>query len=75
MKNIIDKHTLSIVVAFLAVMTVIGCSTQKNTSASRWWHSFNARYNTYYNGSQAFIEGTQEKEDGHHDNFTEQLTL
>lgn len=75
MKNIIDKHTLSIVVAFLAVMTVIGCSTQKNTSASRWWHSFNARYNTYYNGSLAYIDASLEKENGNKDNFIEMLPL
>ena len=61
--------------AFLAVMTVIGCSTQKNTSASRWWHSFNARYNTYYNGSLAYIDASLEKENGNKDNFTEMLPL
>ena len=61
--------------AFLAVMTVIGCSTQKNTSASRWWHSFNARYNTYYNGSLAYIDGSLEKETANKDNFTEIIPL
>ncbi len=39
------------------------------------WHSFNARYNTYYNGSQAFIDGSLEKEKGNKDNYTEQLPL
>ena len=67
---------LPTLLAFLAIMPLLmSCSTQKNTSASRWWHSFNARYNTYFNGSQAFIEGSQEKESGFHDNFTEQLPL
>lgn len=61
--------------AFIAAMTVIGCSTQKNTSASRWWHSFNARYNTYYNGSLAYIDASLEKENGNKDNFTEMLPL
>ena len=61
--------------AFLAIMTVIGCSTQKNTSKSRWWHSFNARYNTYYNGSLAYIDASLEKENGNKDNFTEMLPL
>ena len=56
-------------------MTIIGCSTQKNTSASRWWHSFNARYNTYYNGSLAYIDASLEKENGNKDNFTEMLPL
>ena len=52
-----------------------GCSTQKNTAKSRWWHSFNARYNTYYNGTLAYIDGSEEKEKGNKDNFTEILPL
>ena len=56
-------------------MIVVGCSTQKNTSGSRWWHSFNARYNTYYNGSVAYIDAALEKETGNKDNFTELLPL
>ncbi|MCR5131639.1 MAG: DUF4097 family beta strand repeat-containing protein [Prevotella sp.] len=54
---------------------VAGCSTQKNTAKSRWWHSFNARYNTYYNGTLAYIDGSLEKENGHKDNFTEIIPL
>ena len=62
--------------AFVAVMlTVAGCSTEKNTAQSRWWHSFNARYNTYYNGSVAYIDGSLEKEKNHKDNFTEMIPL
>ena len=57
------------------VLTMISCSTQKNTAQSRWWHSFNARYNTYFNGSQAFIEGNLEKEKGNKDNYTELIPL
>ena len=53
----------------------MGCSTKNNTSKSRFWHSFNARYNTYFNGSQAFIDGSLEKEKGNKDNYTELLPL
>lgn len=63
--------TVSAVVLLLAS----GCSTQKNTGKSRWWHSFTARYNTYYNGSLAFIDGSVEKETGNKDNFTEMIPL
>ncbi len=63
----------------LAIAVVIflttACSTHKNTAGSRWWHSFNARYNTFYNGSQAYIDGSEEKEKGNKDNFTELLPL
>ena len=53
----------------------MGCSTQKNTAKTRWWHSFNARYNTYYNGTLAYIDGSLEKENGNKDNFTELIPL
>ena len=56
-------------------LLALGCSTKNNTSKSRFWHSFTARYNTYYNGSQAFIDGSLEKEKGNKDNYTELLPL
>ncbi len=59
----------------LLLMGLVGCSTQRNTAQSRWWHAFNARYNTYYNGAQAYIEGSLEKENGNRDNFTELIPL
>ena len=65
----------SILVAALGLMTIAACSTQKNTSSSRFWHAFNARYNTYYNGSLAYIDASLEKENGNKDNFTEMLPL
>lgn len=58
-----------------SIFLILSCSTQKNTAQSRWWHSFNARYNTYFNGSQAFSEGNLEKEKGNKDNYTELIPL
>ena len=57
------------------MISIASCSTQKNTAKSRWWHSFNARYNTYYNGTLAYIDGSLEKENGNKDNFTEIIPL
>ena len=56
-------------------MAIVGCSTHKNTSKSRFWHAFNARYNTYYNGHMAFIDGNLAKEQGNKDNYTELIPL
>ncbi|MBV3401505.1 hypothetical protein KSW85_06710 [Prevotella copri] len=56
-------------------LILTGCSTQKNTAQSRWWHAFNAKYNTYYNGTLAYIDGSLEKETGNKDNYTEQIPL
>ncbi|MGX8695029.1 MAG: hypothetical protein ACSW8D_01485, partial [Prevotella sp.] len=59
----------------LALLTLLACSTHKNTAKNRWWQSFNARYNTYYNGHQAYIDGSLEKEKGIKDNYTEILPM
>ena len=61
--------------AVLMLAAIVSCSTQKNTASRRWWHSFHARYNTYYNGAQAYIDGSLEKETGNKDNFTEMIPL
>lgn len=68
------KYILALVMTVLA-LSLTGCSTQKNTAKSRWWHSFNARYNTYYNASVAYIDGSLEKENANKDNFTELIPL
>lgn len=72
------KHETKIIALLLlpAVMLMAAaCSTQKNTASSRWWHSFHAKYNTYYNGAVAYIDGSMEKEQGNVDNFTEIIPL
>ena len=68
------KHAAPLLLA-IVMMCFTACSTQKNTAQSRWWHSFNARYNTYYNGAMAYIDASLEKEKGNKDNFTEIIPL
>ena len=67
--------TIAILLLTSSILLLPSCSTKKNTANTRWWHSFNARYNTYFNGSQAFIEGSLEKETGNHDDHTQMLPL
>ena len=69
------KGEAVLVLLAVSVMLLSGCSAKKNTAQSRFWQSFNARYNTYFNGSQAFIEGSLEKESGNRDNCTELIPL
>lgn len=57
------------------ILLAVACSTQKNTASGRWWHSFNAKYNTYYNGTLAYIDGALQKEQNNKDNFTEMIPL
>ena len=72
------QNTFHYALGFVFLTTALiltGCSTQKNTAQSRWWHAFNAKYNTYYNGTLAYIDGSLEKETGNKDNYTEQIPL
>uniref|UniRef100_UPI004026E79B type IX secretion system periplasmic lipoprotein PorW/SprE n=1 Tax=Prevotella sp. TaxID=59823 RepID=UPI004026E79B len=74
MKSIHSRHIIPLIVVAI-IIAATGCSTQKNTAKTRFWHSFKARYNTYYNGSLAYIDGSLEKENGNKDNFTEIIPL
>ncbi len=69
------RKYISLVFAGIIVVVLAGCSSQKNTARSRFWHSFNTKYNIYYNGAQAYIDGSLEKEEGNKDNYTELLPL
>ena len=69
------KHHIYFLLIIALALIVAACSTEKNTSQSRWWQSFNTRYNVYYNGSVAYIDGSLEKENGNQDNFTELIPL
>ena len=73
LKHFPFRNLLPAMVILAFAMTIAGCSTQKNTAKSRWWHAFNARYNTYYNGTVAYIEGSLEKENGNKDNYSEMI--
>ena len=56
-------------------MLLVACSNQKNTPLTRNIQGFKARYNTYFNGHEAYKEGRQQQEDGNKDNYTELIPL
>ena len=71
-----QKKGLHIVVllGMLAVL-VTGCSTKKNTWASRSYHYTKARYNVLFNGRQAFEKGVKAVWEANKDNYGEVLPL
>lgn len=75
MKSTLLRHIAPILFLIATTAILAGCSTQRNTAQSRWWHAFNARYNTYYNGTVAYIDASLEKEQGNRDNYLETLPL
>ncbi len=57
----------------LCVLTA--CSTKKNTSGTRFYHSMTAQFNTLYNGEVAFLEGKEAQKKGHRDDYTRLLPM
>ena len=57
------------------LVLLMACSTDKNTSMTRSVHAFKARYNTYFNGNEAYKEGRKLQEEGNKDNFTEVIPM
>lgn len=55
----------------VAVLLLASCSTSRNTAGSRFYHSMVARYNTYFNGKQAYDKGAQSQEKARKDNMLE----
>lgn len=70
----LHKITL-LLIAATGIIVMAGCSSAKNTASTRWWKAFNARYNTYYNGAMAYVDGSMEKENGNKDNYTAMIPL
>lgn len=70
-KSILYKVTLFAIL----IMVISACSTKKNTSGTRFYHSLTARFNTYFNGHEAYKEGVKAQQDGHKDNYTELLPI
>lgn len=62
-------------IALLLTGLLSSCSTQKNTSGSRFYHRTTAHFNTIYNGRTAFDEGLEAQLKGHTDNYTEILPM
>lgn len=61
--------------ASVLLLTAAGCSTQKNTAMSRFSQAMLTRFNTYFNGEQAFEKGYREQENAVADNYLEILDL
>jgi hypothetical protein len=51
------------------------CTSTKNTSGTRWYHSFNTRYNVYFNGNEAFKEAYKSQLENHSENYAEMILM
>lgn len=73
MSQIKIRRTLYFISSVLLVLFYISCSNQKNTSATRFYHSVNTRYNIYFNANEAYKETLKAKNLNQEDNLSEML--
>lgn len=59
----------------VVVTITTGCSTQKNTWATRSFHQTKVKYNILYNGNTAYEEGLKQIRDAHEDDYSRILYL
>ena len=69
------KKQTGYISALCVFVLLASCSTKENTMSSRFYHAFTSRYNIYFNGKTSFDESMKSLQDGHKDNYTEQLLM
>jgi len=59
----------------LCSVLLASCSSTKNTGGTRWYHSFNTRYNVYFNGNEAFKQAWKTQLEGYAENYSEMILM
>jgi len=69
------KKGFYFIISSFMLLLLWSCSTQKNTRASRFYHSFTTRYNIYYNGKVSFDENLTTMQKNYKENYTEMIHM
>jgi len=54
----------------LLIIIISGCSTQKNTRLSRYYHATNTRFNVHFNGQESYNEGLKNIQKANQEDYT-----
>jgi len=68
------RHRL-LLSATLALLLLTACSTQQNTWLSRHYQEMNTRFNVYFNGEQAYLQGIHQLDAGFNEDFSRILPM
>lgn len=69
------RYLLHIAGLLLLLPLFHGCSTEKNTFASRAYHSITSQYNIFFNANESFEAGVAKVDESIEDDFTRLLPL
>lgn len=62
-------HTAFVLTVIL--VSFVSCTSTKNTRATRWYHSFNTRYNVYFNGDEAYKAALKTQQEGYQETYSD----
>ena len=51
------RRIIFVTVSVLLLLSLVGCSTKKNTAGTRFFQAFTTRFNVYFNGNEAYKAG------------------
>ena len=60
---------------FVILLIITGCSTQKNTGATRGFHEMCTKYNVGFNAQNSYVEGQKAIDKGAKDDFTQLIEM
>jgi tetratricopeptide (TPR) repeat protein len=69
------KNSYKLLLLLGSLVILNGCSVEKNTSTTRFYHGLTSRYNIYFNGNESFKAGVAKVNNGYRDDFTELLKV
>lgn len=73
-RNVKGKTSFVLMVG-LCMTLFVGCSTRKNTPATRAYHELTTRYNVYFNAEETYNENLNALIENHNDNWHELLPM
>ncbi|MBP8960120.1 MAG: hypothetical protein KBG40_06805, partial [Bacteroidales bacterium] len=56
-------------------IVAVGCSVEKNTGTTRFYHSLTSKYNIYFNGNESFKAGAEKVVKAYKDDYSELLRV
>ena len=64
-----------LLIPFSLLLVAGGCSVEKNTASSRFYHGLTSRYNIYFNASESYKKGIEKVNNNFRDDYTELLKI
>jgi hypothetical protein len=71
----LGKHLQYALPVAILAMALLGCSRKSDSWTSRTYHKMTSKFNPYFNGEQAYLEGVRSIESSHIENYEEILPI